>query len=181
MLFIYLLYKLAECACIGMTICRSICQCLSCWFHLWESMCTCLCEKLCNLKRRKPRERFNNTSEPDSSDESLYDHAFGSLEANKSFTRSNRRRDYKNSHLRNSLKPRNHRAELRINTDGSHKHEKRKHIGENPHDGNRSAIVRHVNHHSSTDHDLKMVRTVKYVNKGLKSKRRETTHRRKKY
>ncbi|KAI9078265.1 hypothetical protein K1719_039767 [Acacia pycnantha] len=184
MLFIYLLYKLAKCACIGVTICRSIWTCLSCWFHLWESICTFFCVKLCNLKRRRSRERLDNTSGHDSGDEcpSYYARG-GSREANRSFSHSSSsrmRKNYKSSHLRNSLKPRNHRAQLRIKEDVSHKHEKRNHIGENLHDGSRNAIIKHGNHHSSTVHDLKMVRTFKFVNKGLKSKRRGS-QRRKKY
>ncbi|XP_054799373.1 uncharacterized protein LOC129303854 isoform X1 [Prosopis cineraria] len=171
-LFIYLLYNLAKCACVGVTICRSIWACLSCWFHLWERICTFLCVKLCNFKRKRftKGERYCNTSEQDYEEvnPSYYDR--GSKEVNRSFSR--RRRNYKTSHLRSSLKPRNRRARLRISADVSRKQEERNHIGENLHGGCSNAVVRHGNHHSNTVHDLKVVRTFKFVNKGLKSKRR---------
>lgn len=114
-------------------------------------------------------EKLYTTSEQDYNDESLSYHGLGPREVSRSF--SHRRKDYRGSHLRNSLRPRSHHARLRISGDPSYRYKKRNHIGEDLNYESISAI-RHGNSNNIA-HDLKVVRTSKFVKRrGMKTKRR---------
>ncbi|MED6170201.1 hypothetical protein PIB30_028716 [Stylosanthes scabra] len=98
LLFFYLLNKLGIFGCILRGLCKIIWACCSSYCCIWEYACAFLCAKLHRRRRRRLRNKINNrlyfATEGDYSDESISD-------------RLRRRRDYKNSHLRKSLRVRN--------------------------------------------------------------------------
>ncbi|KAJ7965529.1 Pre-mRNA-splicing factor 38A like [Quillaja saponaria] len=102
--------------------------------------------------RRDIREKFGNTSEEFYSDESFSYQAPRHMEVIRSFSR--RKRDYKNSQLRRSLRPRSHHARVEISRDLGYRHK-------------RSDPIKHGKH-GGIVHDIKVTQKSKFVHKGRK-------------
>ncbi|XP_020228532.1 uncharacterized protein LOC109809597 [Cajanus cajan] len=162
LLFLYLVHKLGICGCLCRSSCKMIWACFSSCFHVWEYSCTFLCVKLHQLRRRRRRfkrgmnQKFYLKSGEDYTDESLSYHYFPtSIRPSRSISR---RRDYKGSHLKRSLQPRQHLARVEISRDLRYKN-KRNHIS-----GDSNS--------TSTVHDIKVIRTSKFARKGINKRKR---------
>ncbi|XP_004502469.1 uncharacterized protein [Cicer arietinum] len=173
LLFLYLLHKLGICGCLCHSACKMIWACFSCCFHFWEYSCTFLCVKLHNVKRRRRRkvrmgmnQNFYATTGEEYIDESLSYHFQPPAEFSRSFSR--RRRDFKGSHLRKSLKPRRGHAQVEISRDLSYKN-KGNHSSRDP--SHRGNVIKHGNF-KSTVHDIKITRTSKFARKGMNNRKR---------
>ncbi|KAJ1388117.1 hypothetical protein SESBI_39382 [Sesbania bispinosa] len=99
-------------------------------------------------------------------DECLSYHFPTSAKINRSF--SHRRRDYKSSHLRKSLRPRKGHAQVEIRRDLSYK-SKRNHSSGDP--NYTSSAIKHGNHRG-TVHDIKITHTSKFARKGINNRKR---------
>ncbi|KAI4337842.1 hypothetical protein L6164_016211 [Bauhinia variegata] len=177
LLFFYVSYKLGIFECLGRAICRMIWGCFSCCFHGWKYCCTFLCVKLQRLRRtrrryrkHRRRQKLYSTSEEDySDDQSLSYYGPISAETRRSFSR--RKRDYIDSHLKKSLRPRSHHSQLGIRGNHNFGH-RRNPISENP--SYRENGIKHCSH-ANTVHGIKVTRTSKFVNKGTRNRRRVQT------
>ncbi|KZV33024.1 hypothetical protein F511_03290 [Dorcoceras hygrometricum] len=129
LLFFYLIYNLGICQCICHSICRIIWACFSTCFSSLDFCCTYLCFKLRTVKRKRRRRRRRRDVEetietsPSTSDEgcelgetSVLQHS-RNIENRRS--RFGTRRNYKDEHLRRSLKTNNHRSHVRVSGDHS--------------------------------------------------------------
>lgn len=179
LLFFYLLHKLGICGCICEAACQIIWACFSSCFHIWECCCTFLSLKLHKIKRRRRRVRirvnqkfFSETGEYYPDDEQLPYHFPVSERISRSFSR--RRRDYKGSHLRKSLKPRKDHARVEISRDLSYRN-KRNHSSEDP--SYASNAIKHGNYRG-TVHDIKVTSTSKFARKGINNKKKVILRRR---
>ncbi|KAL1344485.1 hypothetical protein HN51_018346 [Arachis hypogaea] len=160
LLFFYLLHKLGIFGCIGRGLCKIIWACCSSYCCIWEYACAFLCAKLHKIKRRRRRRlrntidnRFYLATEQDYSDESI-SNRFPSL--------SRRRRDYKSSHLRKSLRVRNgDHARVEISS-----YRSKKHHGNN--------VMEHCDYKGNV-HDIKVTRTSKFARKGVNRRKRILT------
>ncbi|KAE9608982.1 hypothetical protein Lalb_Chr08g0241421 [Lupinus albus] len=171
LLFLYLLHKLGICGCFGRTVCKMIWSCFSCCFHVCEYSCTFLCVKLQRVKRRRRRIRvqklYYSKSDEDYSDESLSYHIpISSEEISRSFSR---RRGYKNSHLRKSLRPRNYNARVEISRNLSYKNKRNHNHSTEDSTSHTSDAIKYGNHRS-TVHDIKVTRTSKFARKGVNNR-----------
>lgn len=160
LLFIYLSYKLGICHCIGHSICKMIWGSIKCWFSAWEYCCTFLCVELMSV-RRKRRRRYRRemedgfyTSDIEYNDRSFSYHTPRHIEqSSRSWRSSRRRRNYKGIRLRRSLRPRSVGIRAGSNRDSVY--------------GCKRNLGLHRNH-ASKDHELKMRRTSKFVQKRYK-------------
>lgn len=173
LLFFYLLHKLGIFGCIGRTLCKIMWACCSSCCCIWEYACTFLCVKLHKLKRRRRRRfrrgidnSFYSTTEEDYSDESLSYHFPTPAYISRSFSRG--RRDYKGSHLRKSLRPRNGHARVEISRSLSYKN-KRHHSSRDPSYTNNA--IKHGDY-KGTVQDIKVTRTSKFARKGVNNRKR---------
>ncbi|XP_057975085.1 uncharacterized protein LOC131162517 [Malania oleifera] len=164
LLFFYLLYKVGICNCVCRGLCRMVWACCSACFTACHCVCTFCCVRLFKLKRVRRRHRrctedyFDSTSTEEQED-NINDETFSGfkhkpivVESTKSLT--HRRRDYRRSHIRKSLRPRRSTrptrvgiSKERVNEMNSRSHRK---------DGN----------HVSTPHDIRVSRASKFVQKG---------------
>ncbi|KAJ0026154.1 hypothetical protein Pint_08136 [Pistacia integerrima] len=156
LLFFYVLYKLGICWCIGHSLCKMIWACLATWFSFWEYCCTFLCVKLIKFKRSNQHRRRNvEISEMDTSDEEEYsdDESFSSDDIRRSNYSSRRGIDYREAHLRKSLRPRSHRVQIGISRrDAIQSH--------------RRNSFKHHNHVSKVDDHIRVTHTSRFVKKG---------------
>ncbi|GFP89830.1 hypothetical protein PHJA_001126800 [Phtheirospermum japonicum] len=134
LLFLYLLFNLGICQCICHTLCRMTWACFATCFSALDFCCSYLCYKLRSVKRTRRRrrrkrdiEQFASPIISTSSSEDEYELEEMSINGqprNHGHRRShfNRRRNYKNEHLRRSLKPTNHRARVEFSGRPVHLH-----------------------------------------------------------
>lgn len=155
LLFFYLLYKLRICKCICRSICKIIWALLVSWFSLWEYCCTCLCVGLMKLKRTRRKRRRRIREELDASDDEYYDESFRDDWSRRNRPLSRRSIDYREVHMRKSLRPRSHRVRVGISGDSVHRH-RRKHSTK--HHGSDSPVHDHI----------RVTHASKYVRKGRK-------------
>ncbi|KAI5405952.1 uncharacterized protein LOC127082834 [Lathyrus oleraceus] len=177
LLFFYVLHKLGVFRCLCYSACKITWACCSTCFHIWEYSCTFLCAKLHNVKRKRRRRRVRmgmnqkvySTSEEDYVDESLsYD--FPTSEISRSVSR--RRRDYKGSHLRKSLKPKRGHAQVEISRDLSYNKNRRNHSSRD-HNYTSNADIKH------TGHEIKVTQTSKFARKGMSNRKKVVRRQRK--
>ncbi|KAL5075970.1 hypothetical protein RYX36_014954 [Vicia faba] len=177
LLFFYVLHKLGVFKCLCYSACKITWACCSTCFHIWEYSCTFLCVKLHNVKRKRRRrvrmgmhKKFYSTSEEDYVDESLsYD--FPTSDISRSFSR--RRRDYKGSHLRKSLKPKRGHAQVEISRDLSCNKNRRNHsIRDHSYTSNDN--IKHAGH------EIKVTQTSKFARKGMSNRKKVIVKRQRK-
>ncbi|XP_073275575.1 uncharacterized protein [Primulina huaijiensis] len=162
LLFFYLLYNLGICQCICHSICRIMWACFSTCFSSLDFCCLYLCFKLRTVKRRRRRRRRDieepvETS-PSTTEEgyelgetSVFQH-YRNFEHRRS--RYSTRRNYKDEHLRRSLRPNNHRSHVRVAGDNSiHLH--------------RTKSFKNGGHNMSPlHHHIRVTRTSRFAHKG---------------
>ncbi|XP_022768142.1 uncharacterized protein LOC111312276 isoform X2 [Durio zibethinus] len=166
LLFFYLLYKVGICQCIGHGLCRMVWGCISCWFSFWEYFCTFLCFKLrkvkrINRRRRRVKEYQFDTSEEyddDGDDDESFAYRISRPIEISSRSLSGGWRNYREVHLRKSLRPRSHRIKVGISRDAVYRKNHTKH-----------------GHHLNTVHDIRVTHTSKFAQKG--SNYRGSVHR----
>ncbi|XP_061358429.1 uncharacterized protein LOC133302636 [Gastrolobium bilobum] len=172
LLFFYLLHKLGIYGCIIRCVCRMIWACFSSCFHILEYSCTFLCFQLYKVRRRRKmvrmgiNQKFHSKTREDYTDECLSYHFPTSAKISKSFSR--RRRDYKGSHLRKSLRPRKHHARVEISRDLSYKNKRNHSFGDPIYTG--SAI--NLGNYRGTVHDVKVTHSSKFARKGINKRKR---------
>lgn len=114
-------------------------------------------------------QKVYSTSEEDYVDESLsYD--FPTSEISRSVSR--RRRDYKGSHLRKSLKPKRGHAQVEISRDLSYNKNRRNHSSRD-HNYTSNADIKH------TGHEIKVTQTSKFARKGMSNRKKVVRRQRK--
>lgn len=116
-------------------------------------------------------QKFYSTSdEEDYVDESLsYD--FPASEISRSY--SHRRRDYKGSHLRKSLKPKRGHAQVEISRDLSY-NKNRKNHSIRDHSYTSNANIKHIGH------EIKVTQTSKFARKGMNNRKKIIVRRQRK-
>lgn len=122
LLFFYLLYNLGICQCICHSVCRIIWACFSTCFSSLDFCCTYLCFKLRTVKRRRRRKRRDieeSVETSSSTSEGGYELGETSVLQNsrnlgRQRSRFSTRRNYKDKHLRRTLRPNNHRSRVRV-------------------------------------------------------------------
>ncbi|OWM85110.1 hypothetical protein CDL15_Pgr027897 [Punica granatum] len=144
LLLLYLLYKLRICECLGHTLCRTVWMCSACWFSIVGNCCSFFCFKLLRCKRAKRGHRRN-------SDEIDRSHMYGDQSFSYRIGRSlsHHRKYHRHTHLRKSLRPRSHRAIVRIHRYAHHKTKPSTHYT-----------------HGGSFGDIRVVRTTKFSRKG---------------
>ncbi|KAL2339781.1 hypothetical protein Fmac_007721 [Flemingia macrophylla] len=175
LLFLYLVHKLGVCGCLCRSSCKMIWACFSSCFHVWEYSCTFLCVKLHRLKRRRVgrgmNQEFYFKNGEDLINESLSYHFPTSVRSSRSISR---RRDYKGSHLKRSLQPRQHLARVEISRDLRYRN-KRNHSSGDP--SYTTNAIKHGNY-TGTVHDIKVIRTSKFARKSVNKRKRVLPRRR---
>ncbi|KAL3638843.1 hypothetical protein CASFOL_016750 [Castilleja foliolosa] len=128
LLFLYLLFNLGIFQCICHTLCRMTWACFATCFSGLDFCCSYLCYKLRSVKRTRKRRRTKRDIEAfpmpitTSSSEDEYELEDMSINGQHRRSRFNRRRNYKDLHLRRSLRPTNHRAHVEFSVRPIHAH-----------------------------------------------------------
>ncbi|KAL3641245.1 hypothetical protein CASFOL_016213 [Castilleja foliolosa] len=139
LLFLYLVYSLGICQCICHTLCRIVWACFATCFSGLDFCCSYLCHKLRTVKRtRRRRRRKRDIEAPISTSTSedeyeLEDMSINGQPRKHEHKRSRfNRRNYKDEHLRRSLRPTNHRARVEFSGRPVHLHRNKtlKNIGD---------------------------------------------------
>ncbi|KAK6938375.1 hypothetical protein RJ641_031883 [Dillenia turbinata] len=165
LLFFYLLYKVGMCQCIGRGICKMIWACFSGCFLACEYCCYFLLYKCLRLERsRKQRRHRRNIQELDDSteeekkenDEERSSSYHVHNRPMKSRIRRSQSHDWKNSHLRRSLKPTSHRVQIGINRHSDHLYR-------------RSHSTKHGDDHSTIHDGIRVRRSSRFAHKGARS------------
>ncbi|KAK6132341.1 hypothetical protein DH2020_033901 [Rehmannia glutinosa] len=167
LLFLYLLYNLGICQCICHTLCRIVWACFATCFSALHFCCSYLCYKLKTVKRTRRRRRRKRDIEEfavpsNSTSEDEYELEESSIiqqprnhEHRKS--RFNRRRNYKNEHLRRSLRPTTHRAHVELSGNSVRLH--------------RNKLMKIIGDRSSPlHHHIRVTRSSKFSVKGSRGR-----------
>lgn len=150
--FVYLSYKLRIFHCICQTLCKASRACFAICFHIWRNICHFLCHKFLSPRRKRHRRLKSKHAARDIADaessrtddsrcqesikESSCHSSVGSqIDASRRSMTSHRWREHQRSHLRRSLKPRNHRVQVEISSLGRKhcRHKRRDHLVSNVH------------------------------------------------
>ncbi|PWA96630.1 hypothetical protein CTI12_AA038230 [Artemisia annua] len=130
LLALYTLYKLKVFHCIFKVIFKMIHACFSTIFAMWEQACEVCFHMLCSIKNRRRRRR-GDIEMLDMSSRSDQDDTDIDTSVSEPYTARRRfwsRRDHKRDHLKRSLKAKNHRLRLGVDSGDSVYVTKRKHI-----------------------------------------------------
>ncbi|KAL8556442.1 hypothetical protein ACS0TY_004043 [Phlomoides rotata] len=167
LLFLYLLFNLGICQCICRTLFRMVKACFTTYFSVLHFCCTSLCHKLGSVKRQRRRRRrrrdveeFDALSSSTSTSTNEDEYELGEVSGfqqptnlEREESQSSRRRNYRNEHLRRSLRPNTHRAHVELSGNSTHHHRKK--------------ILKNIGDHSSpTHHHLRVARSSKFSRKG---------------
>ncbi|KAK7390574.1 hypothetical protein VNO78_25883 [Psophocarpus tetragonolobus] len=170
LLFLYLVHKLGICACLCWSSCKMIWACFSICFHVLEYSCTFLCFKLHAVRRRRKvrmdmNQEFYFENGEDCTDEKLPHQFLTSMKISRRSI-SRKKRDYKGSHVRMSLQPRKHHAQVEISRELRYRN-KRNHSH-----GHFNYTSNSINHGNSIVHDIKVTHTSKFARKGITKRKR---------
>ncbi|KAL0438117.1 UNVERIFIED_CONTAM: hypothetical protein Slati_2294700, partial [Sesamum latifolium] len=129
LLFFYLLCNLGICQCVCRTLCRVVWACFASFFSALDFCCTYLCFKLRTVKRKRRRRKRDLEQFATASDENceLGEKSVTQHTTNLEHRRSqvSNRRDYKNEHLRRSLRPRSHQPRMKLSGSSIHLHRRK--------------------------------------------------------
>ncbi|XP_019051578.1 PREDICTED: uncharacterized protein LOC104587554 isoform X1 [Nelumbo nucifera] len=166
LLFLYLLYKMGICSCVGRSLCKMTWAfCVTC-FSAWEYGCTFLWVKLRRIKRMNEEhirdiEEEYNSSGYELEDESISYHVPRGIEVRR--TLSHRSREHRRLQLQRSLRPRSHRIRVGISRGSAYVSSRN--------------TVKH-DRHVRTVQNIKVTRTSKFVQKGTNLRHRDYRRRR---
>ncbi|KAL3845511.1 hypothetical protein ACJIZ3_002914 [Penstemon smallii] len=161
LLFFYLLYKLGICQCICHTWFRIIWACFATCFSALDFCCTYVCFKLRSVKRKHRGRRRDIELAVISSSTSEEDYELGedfSFQQPKNVENTrlrSKRKNYKEEHMKRSLRPNTHRAHVGIAGNLIHMHRTR-----------RKSLSNGDDHITPLHHHIRVTRSSRFAQKG---------------